>query len=88
MAPQEAVQFFRCIAEPSEILTQRDDDIRAFSPRILDKLQLVQTSPTRLVVAGHYDLFLLNGEGQMTELRIFSLKYGGIEAVIILPDVS
>lgn len=38
MAPQEAVQFFRCIAEPSEILTQRDDDIRAFSPRILDKL--------------------------------------------------
>ena len=88
IASQEAVKVFGCIAEPIEILTQRDDDIWALSSRILDKLQLVQTSPARLVVAGHYDLFLLNGEGQMTKLRVLSLEYGGIEAVVILLDIS
>jgi len=33
-------------------------------------------------------LFLLNGEGQMTKLRVLFLKYGGIEAVVILPDIN
>lgn len=33
-------------------------------------------------------MFLLNGEGQMTKLRVLSLEYGGIEAVVILPDIS
>ena len=88
MISQEEVELLRCIAEARKIFTQRDNDVWTLLLRILDQLQLVQASPTGLIIAGYYDLFLLHGEGQMTKLRVFSLEHGGVEAVVILPKVS
>lgn len=44
----------------------------------------MKTSTTGFIVAGDDDLLLLHGQGQISELRIFSFKDGGVKTVVIL----
>lgn len=84
IAPDEPIKLLRSITEAREIFAQGNDTVWTLLLRIFYKLQLVKASSTRFIIAGDYDLFLLDGEWQVTKLRVFSLEYTCVEAVVIL----
>ena len=88
IALQERVEFFGGIAKASEVFAQGNDDIRAFFSRVRNKLQLVETTPTGLIVTCHDDVLLLHGKRNVTQLGVSPFENSSIEAVVVLLQIS